>query len=349
MPINLFEIKDEVLVSLSSTMEDIMNTLLRLSCLVFIPLAAPAAHAQIAWDMATEYPATAMPGEGVQTFASAVARRLEGRLVIRPSFNAEKGFKSAEMLEAVAGGKLQAADAFSGALGNAHPAFGVSALPFLTPTLESSRRLSELARPCYARALAEKGLRLLYVTPWPPSGIWSKNRMTGAVSLNGLAIRTYDANSSAVFDAAGAKAANLSFADVMPKLKDGSVMAVLSSGDGGAGRKLWEFLPHFTAANYAVPLSFAFVSKAAYDALPEGDRVAVDEAANETEARQWATIVGRLEQNYAQMRTNNVQITADAPLDLIDTLQKAAADIIDAWVVKAGPEGKALVETARKP
>jgi hypothetical protein len=39
----------------------------------------------------------------------------------------------------------------------------------------------------------------------------------------------------------GAKATLISFADTMPKLVDGSINAVLSSGDGGIGRKLWDF------------------------------------------------------------------------------------------------------------
>ena len=53
----------------------------------------------------------------------------------------------------------------------------------------------------------------------------------------------------------------------MPKLADGSLNAVLSSGDGGAGRKLWEYLPYFSEITYSLPLSVASVNKAAYDGL----------------------------------------------------------------------------------
>ena len=45
--------------------------------------------------------------------------------------------------------------------------------------------------------------------------------------------------STTVMGNAGTRAVNLSFADATPKVKDGSVTAVLSSGDGGAGRNLW--------------------------------------------------------------------------------------------------------------
>jgi TRAP-type C4-dicarboxylate transport system, periplasmic component len=121
---------------------------------------ALSARAQTVWSMPTEYPATAMPGEGVTTFAEAIAKRLPGKLVIKPSYNAESGFKSADLPGAVAGGKVQAADAFSGAMGKLDPAFELASLPFLASTLEDARRLgggsTAVLRegPCGARAQA---------------------------------------------------------------------------------------------------------------------------------------------------------------------------------------------------
>jgi TRAP-type transport system periplasmic protein len=306
------------------------------------------AQAQTTWTLPTEYPATAIPGEGVTAFAESVNRRTGGALVIKPSYNAEMGIKSAEMIVAVRDGRSQAADAFGGALGGEHPAFGLSSLPFLATSLNEARQLAGLARPWYEKTFASFGLKLLYTTPWPPSGIWSKAPLGDVAALKGLAIRTYDATSTTVLNAAGASAVNLSFADVMPRLKDGSVTAVLSSGDGGAGRRLWEFLPHFTEVNYAVPLSFAFVSAKAYDALPEEQRKAVDAAATETEARQWNAIIGRLEANYATMRTNGVIINSAPPPGLISALKAAALPVVESWTAKAGPDGAAVLAGFRK-
>ena len=54
----------------------------------------------------------------------------------------------------------------------------------------------------------------------------------------------------------------------MPRLADGSINAVLSSGDGGTGRKLWEYLPYFSEITYTLPLSVASVNnQAVYDGL----------------------------------------------------------------------------------
>ena len=237
-----------------------------------------AARAQTVWDMATEYPQSAMPGLGVTTFAKHVAESSAGKLQIRPSFDASGGIRSAGMLAAIAEGRVQAGDAFAGALEAEDAIFALPSLPFLVTSIADARRLADLARPFLAAALQNKGQRLLYLTPWPPSGIWSKSPLKMPSDLTGLSIRTYDKTSSEVFASAGAKAASISFADTMPKLAEGSINAVLSSGDGGTGRRLWEFLPYFSEITYSLPLSVASVNQAIYDGLTPDLREAVDTA-----------------------------------------------------------------------
>src|SRR5260221_2791464 len=226
-----------------------------------------AARAQAVWDMATEYPQTAMPGLGVTTFAKHVAESSAGKLQIRPSFDATAGIRSAGMLAAIAEGRVQAGDAFAGALEAEDEIFALPSLPFLVTSITDAKRLADLMRPYLAAALQKKGLRLLYLTPWPPSGIWSKAPLKSPSDLSGLSIRTYDKTSTEVFLSVGAKAISISFADTMPKLVDGSINAVLSSGDGGAGRKLWDYLPFFSEITYSLPLSVAGVTQAIYDGL----------------------------------------------------------------------------------
>ena len=305
---------------------------------------AGAALAQTSWEMPTEYPETAIPGEGVANFARLVNERAGGRLTVKPSFDAKRGIKSAQMIAAVQKGEVAAGDAFAGALGAVDPLFGLSSLPFLATSIDDARRLTDLARPAYEKKLAGFGQKLLYTTPWPASGIWSKTPLDSAAALTGLSIRTYDATSTAVMNAAGAKAANLSFADAMPKVKDGSVVAVLSSGDGGAGRNLWDYLPNFTEVNYAMPISIASVNLAAYEALPADLRQVVVAAAQETEQRQWAAIRTRLGENYARMRANKVAIRTEVPPDLALALAKAGRMAVEEWQRKAGPEGREMLK-----
>jgi TRAP-type C4-dicarboxylate transport system substrate-binding protein len=296
-----------------------------------------ATRAQTVWDMPTEYPANAMPGVGLAAFAKHVDESSAGKLQIKPSFDASAGIKSAGMLAAIAEGRAQAGDAFAGALEGEDAIFALPSLPFLVTSSADARRLADIARPYLAAALQQKGLRLLYLTPWPPSGIWSKAPLKAPSDLSGLAIRTYDKTSSAVFSGVGAKAALISFADTMPKLVDGSLNAVLSSGDGGAGRKLWEYLPYFSEITYSLPLSVAAVNQAVYDGLSPELRDAVDTASRQTEIDLWLALTTRLQENYQRMRQNGVTIDTNPAPALVEALHSGAADVQYAWCTKSGP------------
>src|SRR6266436_4398361 len=303
-----------------------------------------AARAQTVWDMATEYPQSAMPGLGVTTFAKHVAESSAGKLQIRPSFDASAGIRSAGMLAAIAEGRVQAGDAFAGALEAEDAIFALPSLPFLVTSIADARRLADIARPHLAAALQKKGLRLLYLTPWPPSGIWSKTPLKTASDLSGLSIRTYDKTSTEVFAGAGAKAASISFADTMPKLIDGSVNAVLSSGDGGAGRKLWQYLPYFSEITYSLPLSVASVNQAVYDGLSGDWREAVDEASGQTERELWLALSTRLQENYQRMRQNGVTIDSSPAPDVVAALQSGAVAAQQAWCTRSGPTCPRVLE-----
>ena len=295
------------------------------------------ASAQTVWNMTTEYPQGAVSGLGVITFAQHVARLGAGKLVIQPSFDAAKGVRSADMLTALAEGRVEAGDAFAGSLEAEDAIFALPSLPFLVTSIADARRLAELARPYLAAALQRRGARLLYLTPWPPSGIWSKAPVKTPSDLSGLSIRTYDRISREVFASAGARAMSISFADTMPRLADGSINAVLSSGDGEAGRKLWGYLPYFTDITYSLPLSLASVNQAAYDALAPELRDAVDAAGRQTEIEIWLALSSQLQQNQQRMREAGVTIEANPSPALVAALQSGAAAAQQDWCARSGP------------
>jgi TRAP-type C4-dicarboxylate transport system substrate-binding protein len=306
-----------------------------------------AVRAQAVWDMPTEYPQNAMPGLGLTTFTKHVAELSAGKLQIKPSFDAASGIRSAGMLAAIAEGRVQAGDAFAGALEAEDAIFALPSLPFLVTSIADARRLADLARPHLADALQKKGQRLLYLTPWPPSGIWSKSPLKTSSDLSSLSIRTYDKISSEVFAGVGAKATSISFADTMPRLADGSINAVLSSGDGGSGRKLWEYLAYFSEITYSLPLSVASVNRAVYDGLGPELREAIDAAGRQTEIELWLALSTRLQENYQRMRQNGVTIDASPAPAVVAALHSGATAAQRAWCSRSGPVCPQILDAFR--
>jgi len=320
------------------------RVLASLTAAAALPPAGPARAAIPAWTIATEYPPTSLPGEGIAAFAAAASG--SGALAVTAAYNAPDGLRSAAMPAAVAEGRLAAADAFTGQLATAMPLLGIFVLPFLTTSAADAWKLWSLARGRVDALLAARKLHLLYATPWPPAGIWSRQPVTTPADLAGLRLRTFDQASTTTFRSAGAAAEAISFADALPRLRAGDLDAVLSSGDGGAGARLWEVLPNFTPLDWAWPLSLAFCGREALAALEEPARQAVLGAAGETEGRQWRAMDTRLEENATRMAASGVAVQTPGPaLDAV--LRTAAAPVVDAWAAAAGAEGAALLAAAR--
>jgi TRAP-type C4-dicarboxylate transport system substrate-binding protein len=302
--------------------------------LLAFPTVAPA---QAVWDMPMEYPQNTMSGLGAVTFARHLSELSSGKITIRPSFDAAAGIRSAGMLAAIEDGRVQAGDAFAGALEAEDPIFALPSLPFLATSIADAKRLADLGRPFMAAALQRKGQRLLYLTPWPPSGIWSKAPLKTPADLSSLSIRTYDKISREIFAGSGATAATISFADTLPKLADGSINAVLSSGDGGAGRKLAEFLPYFSEITYSLPLSVASMNQALYDGLSGDQREAVDAAGRQTEIELWVALLTRIQENHVHMSEAGVTIDSTPAPAVIAALQAGASSAQRDWCTRSGP------------
>ena len=327
------------------------RTLARLLAAAPMALAARGAMAQGAtWSMATEYSATTVSGEAIAFFADRMAKESSGKIAIAPAYDAPRGLQSAAIVLAIRDGQLAAGDSFAGALGRIDPLFLLSSLPFVAIGPAEAHRLLDAARGLYANRFLLEKQRLLYATPWPASGLWAKKPIVTPADLAGLSLRVYDATGFELFASAGARPVNLSFAETMPRIVDGSIQAVLSSSNRGADRKLWEHLPYFTEIGYAMPLSFGTLGQSLYDGLPADLRGVVDRGAEATQAWLWELLTRHIEQNIARLEANKVTIVANDRVspELHAALVQAAAGAIENWKEQAGPEAAAMLDAQRR-
>jgi TRAP-type transport system periplasmic protein len=240
------------------------------------------------------------------------------------------------MLQAARDHRIDGGDAFAGPLESSDPIFGLSSLPFVVQSVDTAKAVAARARPLYERALEARGMKLLYITIWPATGIWSEQALKTADDLRALSVRTYDNNSAQVMRTVGATAEYLPFNEAIAKVKEHKLNAILTSGDGGAGRKLWDDLHHFTPINYAIPISIAFVQDE------------VEAAATETEKDQFELLANRTVENYDRMRSNGVSIDEPAPPDVIAALKKAGNAPIATWEAKVPAEAVAILDWANQ-
>jgi TRAP-type C4-dicarboxylate transport system substrate-binding protein len=296
--------------------------------------------------MTTEYPQSSVSGIGLASFAKRVSDHTGGQVTVTTAFDNQLKINSSEMPRAANDGRITGGDAFSGALSGLDAVFGLSSLPFVVHSVEVARAVNARARPLYEQAFRAQGLKLLYLTIWPSTGLWSDRALGDVATLQQLSMRTYDDSSADVMRAAGASAEFLPMGAAMDGLKAHKLNAFLTSGDGGVGRKLWDYLPYFTAIHYAMPVTLAFVRSDAFDALPAETQKQVLAAAAETEQSQFELLGNRTAENYARMRESGVTITEPAPAAVAAALRAAAATPVAAWKARAGGEAVAIIDWA---
>jgi TRAP-type C4-dicarboxylate transport system substrate-binding protein len=293
-------------------------------------LHASSGFAQDKWTLATVYPRDTMAGRGIEQFARALANQTSGAVGVTAEFSARKS--AAQLIDDVRNNRLQVADVFSGSLAQLDPIFELPTLPFTVRSIEQAYARFNAADSDYSLAFSKAGLHLLLVSPWPPTGLWSRYPITGLADVRGLRIRTYDQSSAEVFQNMGARSVSSPASRIGALLTEGSLDAVLSSGDGDVGRLLETRLPNFFSISYAYPLSFVVMSAAVYQSLSAKRQLDLDHAAAQAQKEQWAALPGRIKQNYERMRSAGVYINTAVPEALSDHFNEIGRRRMDDWL-----------------
>lgn len=313
------------------------------SCLV---AATASAQGTITWNLSNSFGATTLQGEGDLYFADLVAKRSNGRMKIVVHTGGSLGYKSQDHFDLVTDNVVEVANTPGNFLGGVDQLLLLSSLPFVARTTDDARRLLALSASEYDKIFRKGKQQLLYVSPWPASGIWARKPLGTAADLKSLKVRTFDPVGSSVFTATGAAPVQVAWGDVMPLLATNALDAVLTSADGGVSVKMWEYAPYFNDINYAVPLNFVHVNSASFEKLPADLKEIVKQAAKEAQERNWSNIQSRVGENFAALAKEKGQVIKGSD-SLMAVLQNASGPIIADWEKKTGGRGKAILDQFR--
>ena len=295
------------------------------------------------FDFSNEYNANSIHAQGDQFFIEKVKELSNGEVDITLHSGGALGYKSADHFYAVADNAVQIADTLAGTMSGIDPIFLLSSLPFLVEGEDQAELLYNIAKPYYQEIFEENDQILLYASPWPASGIWSKERVDSVESLKGLKIRSYDKNGTLTLREAGAAPVKLSWADVVPQLSTGGIEAVLTSADAGASGSFWEHLDNYSAIQYAIPLNMVHMNRDEFESLSDEEQAAVLEAAKITDEHNWKTVRMRVQGNYKELTEHSVAIHDDLPPAFMKRLQDAARPALKEWLEDAGDRGEAIL------
>ncbi|MDN7926989.1 TRAP transporter substrate-binding protein DctP [Burkholderia vietnamiensis] len=277
-------------------------------------------QASASWMIATAYPADTVSGHAAIDFARTLEAALGGTAHVSARFE----FKALAAALSEGSARLPFALLFAGDLAAKEPILALSVRPYSVTSIDEAREMAQLAKPAYRTALAHQGLVLLAVVPWPPTGIWSRKPINSPRDFAGMRVRAYDESSRRVMARLGAQVVSLPIQEALVELKAGAIDAIISSGDGDAGRAYADVLPNFTALRYAYPVSFLVVSKEFLDGLSALQRSAVFQSGAEAERLAWERLPERVHRNYRSMSAWGVAVHDPAPTSLITAVERAA-------------------------
>ncbi len=130
-------------------------------------------------------------------------------------------------------------------LENEDPLFGIDAVPFLATSFDQSQKLWKASQPIIEKKLAAQGLKLLYVVPWPPQGLYAKKDINAIEDMKGLKCRAYNAGTSRIAELVGAQPVTIQAAEVPQAAATGVMNSFISSGSTGYDSKIWEIADAF--------------------------------------------------------------------------------------------------------
>lgn len=309
-------------------------------------LATSGAHAQAKWDLPTAYPASNFHTENLATFVADVEKASGGKLKITLHPNASL-FKAPEIKRAVQGNQAQAGEFLMVNYENEWPLFGVDGIPFLADSYASAHKLYQAQKPALEKKLGEQGMMLLYTVPWPPQGIYSNKALNGVADMKGLKWRAYSPATARIAELVGAQPVTIQAAELTQALATGVVNSYMSSGSTGYDSKTYEHVKYWYDTQAWLPKNAIVANKSAFAALDKATQDALLKAAADAEKRGWALSEEKNVWYIEQLKAKGMTIEKPSPAFKAE-LQKVGETLLQDWLKKAGPEGKAVVDAFRK-
>jgi TRAP-type C4-dicarboxylate transport system substrate-binding protein len=304
------------------------------------------APAQTKWDMPTAYAPANFHTEIAVQFASEVEKASGGKLKITVHSNASL-FKAPEIKRAVQTGQAQLGEILLVNFENEWSGYGLDGIPFLATSFKDSWKLYTAQKPALEKKLAEGGMMLLYTVAWPPQGLYVKKEIESVADMRRVKWRAYSPSTAKIAELIGAQPVTIQAAELTQALATGAVESYMSSGATGYDTKTYEHIKYWYDTQAWLPKNAVLVNKKAFDALDKPTQEAVLKVARDIETRGWK-ISDEKNEWYKKALTEKGMKVLKPSAKLSNDFKQVGNIMLEDWIKKAGPEGKAVVDAYRK-
>ena len=329
------------------TRHDILKGLLSIGVAAgTLALATTGAMAQAKWNLPAAYPADNPHSENLVLFAKDVEAATSGKLSITVHANASL-FKAPEIKRAVQTGQAQMGEVLLSIHENEDPIFGIDVVPFLATSFADSKKLYMASKAAVEKKLDAQGVKLLFMVPWAPQGVYAKKDINTVEDMKGLKWRSYNVGTTRLGELLGMQSVTIQAAELPQALATGVVNSFMSSGGTGYDSKVWESLTHFYDTQAWIPKDATFVNKAAFAALDKPTQDAILKSAAAAEERGWKMWQDKAGWYLDQLKAKGMKVQAPSA-ELAAGFKKAGETLTSDWLKKSGADGQAIVDAYKK-
>jgi TRAP-type C4-dicarboxylate transport system substrate-binding protein len=309
-------------------------------------LTAPSVWAQTKWDLPAAYAAGNFHTENLVQFANDVDKASGGKLKITVHANASL-FKAPEIKRAVQSGQAQLGEVLLVNFENEWPVYGLDGIPFLATSYKEAFKLYQAQKPALDKKLGEQGMMMLFAIAWPPQGLYTRKEVSSVADMRKIKWRAYSPSTAKIADLIGAQPVTVQAAELSQALATGVVEAYMSSGSTGFDTKTYEHLKYFYDTQAWLPKNAVLVNRKAFEALDKVTQDAVMKAGADAEKRGWKISEEKNDFYKKALAEKGMKILPPAP-KLTADFQQVGGIMLEDWVKRAGPEGKAIIDAYRK-
>ena len=308
-----------------------------IAVMMFACLCVAPAFAKTTWNANVAWPPKNHHSKAMVEFSKAVKKATNGELEIVVNMGGALGYKGPELLRVVRDGLLPISDMVISSVAGDAKIFQIVTLPFLCRDLKDAKLLSEIARPYFDKAAAKWNQKILYIAPWPPTGLWTKEKILTVEDMKGRKVRTYDKNGAMLVKALGGTPYALPFSEVYSSLATGLIDAVITSTSTAVDGKFWEVLKYFQRFNITIATDMVNVNLRAFNKLDKKSQDALIAAGKEMEKKIWSQ-VGALDQKKEAECNQKGIISVPVSKAILSDLRKASMGIHESWLKNAPPD-----------
>jgi TRAP-type C4-dicarboxylate transport system substrate-binding protein len=326
-------------------MKSKFRSLLAASGLAAALLASPAALAD-KWNMPVRSNERNYMTRSVMQFAEDVKKSTGGKveIVIHPE---DSLTKQPEVKRAVQTAQVQLGEFLMSMHSNETAVFGVDSVPFLAGNNEDNKRLLAAARPFIEERLSRQGMRLLFVTPWPPNSFYAGKEINSVSDFKGVRFRAFNPVTGRLAELMGAVPVTVQQSEVPQAFSTGVIQAMITSPATGVDTQAWDFVKYFYEVKAMAPWNIIIVNERIFSRLDQASKDAVLAAAKAAEERGWKMQEEETGKLVDTLKARGMEIRQPSP-ELMRELKAIGDQLVQEWAKAAGEDGEKILAVYRK-